>query len=494
MDERLLGKTGLRVSAVGLGTWSMGGDSYGPTDDADSLKALRRAYDLGVTFYDTADIYGRGRSERLLGEAFRRERDRVVIATKVGWDFTGSEAKKNFSPPYLFYACEQSLKRLQTDHLDLYQLHNPAPDVLQRGEVAEVMERLKAAGKIRHWGVSLSWTATPADARCAMEQCGAETIQLVYNILCQEFLQTIAPTIEATRVGVIARTPLYYGLLTGKFTPETTFPPGDHRADKWSRQEFLRRLRQVERLRVLVGGAGGHVKSLAEAAIRFVLSHRLVSVVIPGAKTAAQVEEHVAAAPGIGAPALAPEDLVQLMGIEFLYCPQCGAELALKTVEPGEPQRLVCPSCAFIFYLNPKVVASTITEHDGRVILLKRAIEPGYGRWVFPGGFVNRGEAVEAAAVRETKEEIGLDVRLTGLLNVYSYAGQQTAIIVYTAEVLEGTARGGGEALELKAFGLDEIPWRDLAFTSTRDALRDYVKRRGAPAAAGLRAPGLLRL
>lgn len=487
MDGRLLGKTGLKVSAVGLGTWSMGGDSYGPTDDADSLKALRRAYELGVTFYDTADIYGRGRSERLLGEAFRRERDRVVLATKVGWDFTGAEAKKNFSPPHLFHACEQSLKRLQTDHLDLYQLHNPAPDVLQRGEVVEVMERLRAAGKIRHWGVSLSWTATPADARCAMEQCGAETIQLVYNLLCQEFLQTIAPTIEATGVGVIARTPLYYGLLTGKFTSDTTFPPGDHRADKWNRQEFLLRLQHVERFRGLVGG---HTKSLAETAIRFVLSHRLISVVLPGAKTAAQVEDHVAA--GSGSPALSPDEIVQLMGVELLYCPRCAAGLALKTVEPDEPQRLVCSSCTFIFYLNPKVVASTITEQGGKVILLRRAIEPGYGRWVFPGGFVNRGETVEAGAVRETKEEVNLDVRLTGLLNVYSYAGQQTAIIVYTAETLGGTARAGSEALELKAFGLDEIPWRDLAFTSTRDALRDYVKRRGGDplAAAGLQVPG----
>ena len=162
--------------------------------------------------------------------------------------------------------------------------------------------------------------------------------------------------------------------------------------------------------------------------------------------------------------------------IEYRYCPKCGGGLAKRDVKPGEPKRLVCQACAFIFYQDPKVVAGTVFTLDGGIVLLKRGVEPEIGKWVFPGGYVDRGESVEDAAVRETKEECQLDVKLGPLLNVYSYPGSANVIIVYTAEVIGGVLAAADEALDARIFAPKEIPWHDLAFVSTRAALNDYIK------------------
>jgi 8-oxo-dGTP diphosphatase len=161
----------------------------------------------------------------------------------------------------------------------------------------------------------------------------------------------------------------------------------------------------------------------------------------------------------------------------YSFCPHCGGLLGSRLLKPGEPERLVCGQCGFVHYLDPKVAACTVTSYDQRIVLVKRAIAPGYGKWVIPGGFVDRGETVEAAAVRETREETELVVRLTGLLNIYSYPGSVVVVVAYSAVPIGGAPRAADEALDIGLFMPGEIPWADLAFPSTRDALRDYLKR-----------------
>jgi 8-oxo-dGTP diphosphatase len=162
--------------------------------------------------------------------------------------------------------------------------------------------------------------------------------------------------------------------------------------------------------------------------------------------------------------------------IEYRFCPRCGGDLEKRIVKATEPKRLVCQNCSFIFYQDPKVVAGTIFTVTGGIVLLKRGVEPEMGKWVFPGGYVDRGESVDDAAIRETKEECQLDVKLSSLLNVYSYPGSPNIIVVYAAEVVGGELAAADESVEAGSFLPSEIPWENLAFASTKDALNDYIK------------------
>jgi 8-oxo-dGTP diphosphatase len=165
--------------------------------------------------------------------------------------------------------------------------------------------------------------------------------------------------------------------------------------------------------------------------------------------------------------------------IAFSFCPVCGKSLESRALKQGEPNRLVCTGCGFVFYLDPKVAVGTIIRDErDHVVLVRRAIEPGYGKWVFPGGYVDRGEEVQAAALREAREETGLDIRLDRLLNIYSYAGRAPIIIVYAATVIGGCLACDDEGLEADFFAPDAIPWEALAFRSTHEALREFLTRR----------------
>ena len=162
----------------------------------------------------------------------------------------------------------------------------------------------------------------------------------------------------------------------------------------------------------------------------------------------------------------------------YRFCPVCGGGLEARLLKAGEPERLVCARCGHVLYLDPKVAVGTIIESaDRRLVLVRRAIEPGYGLWVFPGGYVDRGEPITDAAVREAKEEAGLDIELGPLVDIYSYPGRPLIIIVYAASIIGGTLCADDECLDAGLFTPDEIPWGKLAFQSTREALRDYLAR-----------------
>ena len=163
--------------------------------------------------------------------------------------------------------------------------------------------------------------------------------------------------------------------------------------------------------------------------------------------------------------------------MEYSFCPKCGGALESRVLKTFEPARLVCSGCQFVFFLDPKVATGALFRLDGKVVLLQRGIEPSYGKWVFPGGYVDRGETVEGAAVRETKEEANLDIRLVSLLSVYSYAKSPVVVVVYTAEIVGGKLRAGDEILDVRAFNPMEIPWSELAFPSTFEAVRAYVRK-----------------
>ncbi len=292
MRYRRLGKTDLQVSELGFGAWAIGGNkhghSYGPTDQGESLRAIRRAFELGCTFFDTADIYGHGLSEKLLHQALQSHRQACIIATKVGNDFYHGPFRKNFDPDYIRFALEKSLERLQTDYIDLYQFHNPPLMMLERGEHYEILETLKAEGKIRYYGVSVH---DAYEGMMAIETGKPDVIQVVYNLLRQDAREELLPLAAERDVGVIVREPLASGMLTGKYGPDATFGEGDFRTE-WPQEYLAFQAQLVDKLRFL---AIEGQRTLAQAALRLVLDEPAVSVTIPGAKTVAQVDENIAA-------------------------------------------------------------------------------------------------------------------------------------------------------------------------------------------------------
>lgn len=163
--------------------------------------------------------------------------------------------------------------------------------------------------------------------------------------------------------------------------------------------------------------------------------------------------------------------------LEFRFCPKCSSRLVWKRLKDHEPERMVCKKCEFVLFQDPKLAAGTLFQVGDELVLLRRAIEPGYGKWVFPGGFVDRGETVVDAAIRETREEANVDVGIRGLIDVYSYSGSPVVVVVYAADILGGELKAADETLEVKRFDADNIPWDELAFPSTRDALTAYISR-----------------
>ncbi len=298
MHYRKLGSTGMNVSDIGFGGWGIGGHAdaagtpvgWGRTSDDESLAAIRRARELGVNFFDTADSYGFGRSESLLGIVLSRHRQDVIIATKVGVtrDANGKLAK-NFSREHISHAVDGSLKRLRTDYIDLYQLHNPTLDELRRDDIHEAMDRLQEVGKIRFWGVSIT---TPEEGVEIIKRGWGYALQVLYNVLNQAPAEELFPLAKEKGYGVIARVPLASGLLTGKFRPDTVFPRDDVRQNFLTPKRLEEVIPRVDEAKSIIGGTA---RSLAEGALRFILANDAVSTVIPGAKNIRQVEMNVSA-------------------------------------------------------------------------------------------------------------------------------------------------------------------------------------------------------
>ncbi|MFA6354718.1 MAG: aldo/keto reductase [Candidatus Paceibacterota bacterium] len=289
MKYRKLGDTGLIVSEIGFGAWGIGGlsagaTSYGETNDDESCKALKRAYDLGVNFYDTSDLYGAGHSEELIGEALKAVRDKVIIATKVG--FLEHRGQQDFKRDYIRKSLVESLKRLKTDYVDLYQLHSPDIKVVEENnEILETLQDLKKEGKIRVFGISVRH---PDDALVAVKKLNIKSIQANFNIIDQRIIENgLFELAKDMSVGIIARTPLNFGFLSGKLN-NTTFGPGDHRS-AWPKSQLIK---WAEAPRLFSFLSKGKLTPV-QVALNFCLSFEAVSVVIPGMLTEAEVEENV---------------------------------------------------------------------------------------------------------------------------------------------------------------------------------------------------------
>ena len=298
MHYRRLGNTDITVSEIGFGGWAIGGQTvvagtpigWGRTNDEESLAAIRRARDLGVTFFDTSDSYGFGRSESLLGIVLSRRRPDVVIATKVGVvrDPDG-RLGKDFSRAHISHAVDGSLKRLRTDYIDLYQLHNPTLAELQRDDIHEAMDRLQEVGKIRYWGVSIT---TPEEGIEIINRGWGYTLQVLYNILNQAPAKELFPLAKAKGYGIIARVPLASWLLSGKYRGDTIFATDDVRQNFLTPKRLEEVISRVDEAKSIIGGTA---RSLAEGAVRFVLANDAVSTTIPGMRNVRQVEMNVGA-------------------------------------------------------------------------------------------------------------------------------------------------------------------------------------------------------
>ncbi len=314
MQFRELGSTGWKVSAVSFGSWAIGG-TWGSVQDADSLAALHRALDLGVNFFDTADVYGDGHSEQLLARLRRERREPFHVATKAGRRLDPHTAA-GYNRENLTAFVERSLKNLEAEAIDLLQLHCPPTEAYYQPEVFGVLDDLTRQGKLLHYGVSVEKVE---EALKAIEFPNVKTVQIIFNIFRQRPADLFFDQALKRRVGILARVPLSSGMLTGKFSAKSTFEPDDHRAfnrqgeafdrgETFSGVDYGLGLEAVERLRPLVPAG----MTMTQMALRWILMFPAVTCAIPGAKRPAQVEENAAAA---DLPPLPPSVMAQIQSL-----------------------------------------------------------------------------------------------------------------------------------------------------------------------------------
>jgi aryl-alcohol dehydrogenase-like predicted oxidoreductase len=317
MRYRKLANTDVTLSEVGFGVWTVAAGWWGDFSDDQAADLLRRALDLGVTFFDTGDTYGNGRGETILAQAFKGRRDKIVIGTKFGYDFYSNpdlnrgqrERPHDWSPTFVRFALEQSLKRLETEYIDLWMLHNPRMDAIQRDDLFALLDDLKAEGKIRAYGASLG----PAIAGTehgdqALQARKLDALQIIYNLLEQDPGRRFLPLAREKNVGILVRVPHSSGMLEGKYTPETTFPRSDHRSHR-PRSWLIEGLQKIETLKFLHDERG---MTLGQAALKWVLSDPIITSAQPNIYDLEQLEEF-AAAPDL--PDLTPDDLEKVAAL-----------------------------------------------------------------------------------------------------------------------------------------------------------------------------------
>ena len=318
MNYRELGRTGWRVSEVSFGAWAIGG-SWGSVDDRESIAALHKALDLGVNFIDTADVYGDGHSERLIAGVLKERREEVIVATKAGRRLDPHTAD-GYTAANLTRFVERSLRNLDTDCLDLVQLHCPPTEVYYRPEVFDAMDDLVRAGKVRYYGVSVEKVE---EALKAIEYPNVQTVQIIFNMFRHRPAELFFAQAQQRKVGILARVPLASGLLTGKMTPQSAFAADDHRAfnrygesfdvgETFSGVNFRIGLEAVEELRPLVPPGA----TMAQFALRWILMFDAVSCAIPGAKRPAQAEDNIRASE---LPPLSEETMARVRDIYDTY-------------------------------------------------------------------------------------------------------------------------------------------------------------------------------
>ena len=333
MKYRRLADTDIEVSEVGFGVWTVSTGWWGEIDDELSVRLLRRAYEEGINYFDTADTYGSGKGETLLADAFSGMREEIVISTKIGYDFYNytdrrgqQERPQNWSEEFLRFALEQSLKRLATDYVDFLQLHNAKLDAVENEALFGLMEEFKKEGKIRSYGVALGpkigWLE---EGQKAMRERNISGVQMIYNILEQEPGRGLIETAQETGTSLVVRVPHSSGMLEGKYTKATTFDKNDHRRHR-PKEWLLEGLRKVEQLGFLT--ASGE-RTLGQAALKFILASPEVASTLPNIYDEEQLREF-AAAPET--PDLTEEELVR---VEKLYENNFG----LKSSQPSASGR-----------------------------------------------------------------------------------------------------------------------------------------------------------
>jgi aryl-alcohol dehydrogenase-like predicted oxidoreductase len=314
MRYRKLANTDVTLSEVGFGVWTVAAGWWGEFSDDQAADLLRRSLDLGITFFDTGDTYGNGRGETILAKAFSGQRDKIVIGTKFGYDFYTNpdlergqrERAHDWSPKFIRFALEQSLKRLETDYIDLWMLHNPRMDAIQKDDLFELLEQLKAEGKIRAYGASLGPAIGGTEhGDEALKTRKMDALQIIFNMLEQHPGRRFFPLAKERNVGILVRVPHSSGMLEGKYTPETTFPKSDHRSHR-PRSWLIEGLQKIESLKFLYEG---RTMTLGQAALKWVLAEPTIISAQPNIYDVEQLEEF-AAAPDL--PDLTPAELAQV--------------------------------------------------------------------------------------------------------------------------------------------------------------------------------------
>ncbi len=317
MRTRTFPGTDLTVSEIGFGVWTVGTTWWGIKDEATGLALLTRAFDRGITFYDTSDTYGNGYGEEILRKALGAHRNRLQIATKFGYDFYSyagerkgqQEIPQDWSPAYCRRALEQSLRRLGTDRIDLYQLHNPRMDAIARDDLFATLEDLKREGKIRAYGAALGPAIGGTEhGKDVMAARAIGSLQIIYNLLEQDPGRGFFPLARERKVAIVVRVPHSSGMLEGKYTSETTFAPGDHRNHR-KKEWLVDGLKKVEKLAFLTEGRG---RTLAQLALRFVLAQDPIVSALPNIYNLEQLDEFAGAT---GVPDLTPAELAEIASL-----------------------------------------------------------------------------------------------------------------------------------------------------------------------------------